>query len=221
MVSVLTTIFAPDAETATVALGTLRHTAAAFPDAERFACVDLASEHLVSEAEAGGWRLIQLSAGHPPRMIALLVAGLIASTGDLVWTVEMDARIGERSRAIAEGLALHDGIAAVECNAVNERGRLTEPTHLRALNGPAWNGDARVRDCVGVSFNCTCWRREALSAVNWSLVPMIFKADSRLCEQLAPQGWKFLVALDAPVYHIRGVSTRALVRWKHASQQHV
>jgi len=213
--TVITTVFAPDEEAADVAMRSMANTREHFPDVERIAAVDRATDWLRGSLRDGGWRILDLGPGEPPRMIPLLQKAVEESSRDFVWTIEMDAFIQPGAREIAERVITSDPlVAAVECNALNHRGRLTEPTHGRALRAALWHGDPHVRDCTGVSFNCTVWRRAALDDVRWHQLPALIKADTPLCRQLRAAGWTLLLACDARVYHVRRVSCEALKRWR-------
>ena len=215
-VAVITTVFAPagtDAEQA--ALRSTANTRRHFPDAERWAALDLASPVLHDALVADGWGVARIKGGKPPRMTRLLATALGVVTVPVVWTVEMDAFIEPGARQIAEAMLAECGsIAAVECRALDPRGRDTEPTHQRVLQSPPWRGDPKTRECTGVSFNCTCWRRAALQDVDWAALPMLVKADTPLCDQLIPKRWTFLVSREATCVHLRRTAQRAFAEWR-------
>lgn len=217
--AVITTVFAPDGESGETALRCMAATRAEFSGCRRIAAVDSCGGGLLRALRAARWEIVQLSSGRPPRMTRLIEAALAAcAEAKIVWTIEMDASIHRGAREIAEGaLGIDAEIGGVECNAVNARGRLTEPTHMRVLRCGRYEQYGRLRLCPALSFNCTAWRGAALRQVDWRKAPVLVKADTAVSKQLTARGWRLLIATTARVTHFRRTSRKAEIRLRHAT----
>ena len=220
MSAVITTIFAPATDPALEAtvLRSLAATSEAFVHGLKIGAIDVASPAVRTYLKQQDWCIVEAPAHlNPPRMTALLADALEIAASELVWTIEHDVIITGATRLGCEKiLRAHPATAAIEAWALNQAGKPTRPCVAREWT-PLESDRRILRAIHGTSFNCVCWRAEALRQVDWSLVPRWQKADTHACRQLLARGWKFFIASHLACIHLRANSGASMREWSRSS----
>ena len=198
--TVITTIYAPNAAMEPVVLASLKATDTHFPDDERIAGVDAATPAIEAYCRDHGWTVLRPPRGRPPRMGTLLRLALERCETPLFWTIEHDVEVRPDAReALPPFLAQHPELAGVEAMTVNATGDVGYPTCAKVLDPMADPNLLSPR--FTASLCCVCWRAEALKGLDWTRIPNYPATDKVISRQLRKAGWELAIAPCATAFH--------------------
>ena len=217
---VITTICVPPGDELIegIVLRSLRQTTEVLEHCRRVAAVDVATPIVRECLAMRNWEIVELAAGAPPRMSALLAEAVALVRGDapFVLTVEHDTLIQPGALELL-GAALErcPHAAGIEALSVDPDGRPIRPCiAYRQVDAP---GQVDLAECPdGIGFNTTLWRMAALDAVDWSRLPAWQKADTALCRQAAVAGWSTYLHRRARTVHLRANVGPAMRAWRES-----
>jgi len=172
-----------------------------FPNDTRFACLDNKTERIETHCLENGWRVVWPTSGKPPRMKTMLQLCLDATRTEYFWTIEHDSEPHEGIRDKVHALMdKHPTIAGIDCVTVAQTGHPNYPNEKKPRK--PYKGDDELQHLMPhLSLNCTCWRVEALRALDWDKIPEFPATDKHLSRALRKAGWELCIACNCKATH--------------------
>ena len=211
-VTVITTVYAPDARRESITMGTLVSLAEHVPFARRILAIDVATDEFESRALALGFECVRINGGEAPRMASLLGLAVGMTATRLLLTVDSDVVInaGTVPGLLAMAKARTDAVA-IQAVCCDSAGRVCYPSSDRITVDQFERGETADNGWYP-TFSATLWQATALRHVDWAALPSLMLADQKLwpmVKRAMPKARALTIPNSTVFHHCRAIRTGA------------